>query len=380
MNTAHVPTLEIESLHDWSVRISGVDEIAGWVVQSVDLSQCGADLARVNPDGAIFLGCELPDGQVEDLRERGALIFPRLEHVPFDPYRGTLYGPAELHDAVLRGGRYVETTDARIHSWATSLPQPADLSASLAATLHDHAVTDALEELMNGIPPARTVGVMGGHAIQRGADAYVGAARLASQLTLAGFTVLTGGGPGAMEAANLGAHLAGQDAVLSDAVDHLARVPGYAGNETAWVRAAIELRAQVHATGQSVGIPTWYYGHEPTNVFATAVAKYFSNALREDILIQHCRGGIIYLPGAAGTVQEVFQAATSNYYSADDDQVCPMVFVGVEHWTRTLPAWPLITALGRGRTMGERLLLVDDVDEAADYLVGQANARRVASR
>ena len=75
--------------------------------------------------------------------------------------------------------------------------------------------------------------------------------------------------------------------------------------------------------------------------------------MREDILLRYCRGGIVYLPGAAGTVQEVFQAATANYYSADPEQVCPMVFVGVEHWTSKLPVWPLISALGQDRTMGE---------------------------
>lgn len=370
MNSAHVPTLEIESLAQWDEQIGDVAAIAGWVVQSVDLTDRGADLARVDPDAAIFLGCQLPDGQIEDLRERGALIFPRLEHVPFDPYRASLYQPAELYDSIFAGKLYTETTDAKIYTWATSLPQPTELNASLATTLHDHSITDALEELLNRTPPDRTVGMMGGHAVLRGSDTYVGAARLASRLTLAGCTVLTGGGPGAMEAANLGAHLAGQYSVLSHAIDRLAAAPSYAGNETVWVATALELRSQFRPTGRSLGIPTWYYGHEPSNVFATAIAKYFSNALREDILIRHCRGGMVYLPGAAGTVQEVFQTATANYYSADDDQICPMVFVGVEHWTKTLPVWPLITALGAGRTMGDRLLLVDDVDEAADYLVG----------
>lgn len=374
MNTAHVPTVEIESLVAWDARVAHVDAITGWVMQSVDLSDRAADLARVEVRGAIFLGCALPADLIDDLLEDGALIFPQLPSVPFDAYRASLYSPNELYDAVLAGELYTDTTDARIYGWAKSLPQPQALPASLAMTLHDHAITDAVEELLAGIAPKRTIGMMGGHAQQRGSDAYVGSARLASQLTLAGFTVLTGGGPGAMEAANLGARLAGQFAVLTQAINRLAEVPEYAGNETLWVATALEIRSQTHATGRSVGIPTWFYGHEPSNVFATAIAKYFSNALREDILLQHCRGGIVYLPGAAGTVQEVFQAATANYYSPDPDQVSPMVFVGVEHWTQQLPVWPLITALGRGRTMGERLLLVDDVDEAAAFLIDRLDS------
>ena len=66
-------------------------------------------------------------------------------------------------------------------------------------------ISDALDELLAG---ARVVGVMGGHAMARGTDAYAGAARLGRALARAGLTVATGGGPGAMEAANLGAYAA----------------------------------------------------------------------------------------------------------------------------------------------------------------------------
>ena len=371
MNTVHPPTLEIESLADWDAHIDGAEHIGGWVIQSVDLAARAADLARVRVDGALFLGCELPDESRDGLLERGALIFPRLPNLPFNPYRAMLYSPTELYDAVLAGRLYPQTRDAQIYGWARSVLEPTPLAESLAMTLHDHAITDALAEHLTGIAPTSIVGLMGGHAQQRGSDAYIGSARLAAQLTQAGFTILTGGGPGAMEAANLGARLAGQFAVLSEAIAQLGTTPDYAGAETLWVAAALQVLAQTRATGRSIGIPTWFYGHEPTNVFASTIAKYFSNALREDILLRYCRGGIVYLPGAAGTVQEVFQAATANYYSADPEQVCPMVFVGVEHWTSKLPVWPLISALGQDRTMGERLWLVDDVDDAVAHLIGQ---------
>ena len=111
-------------------------------------------------------------------------------------------------------------------------------------------------------------------------------------------------------------------------------------------------------------MPTWHYGHEPPNLFATAVAKYFRNALREAILLQVCDAGIVFLPGAGGTVQEVFQDACENYY-ATEDAVAPMVLVGRTYWTQTLPAWPLLQALARGRAMEEHIHLVDTVEEAA---------------
>src|SRR5699024_437859 len=83
-----------------------------------------------------------------------------------------------------------------------------------------------------------------------------------------------------------------------------------------------------------------------------------------------CRGGIIYLPGAAGTVQEVFQAVTENYYAADAGRIAPLVLVGRQHWTESLPVWPLLQALGRRRAMGAHIHCVDTVAEAVTTLVG----------
>lgn len=57
------------------------------------------------------------------------------------------------------------------------------------------------------------------------------------------------------------------------------------------------VRWPIASAGRSLSIPTWFYGHEPTNVFATEIAKYFSNALREDTLLHRCGGGVVFLPG-----------------------------------------------------------------------------------
>jgi len=114
--------------------------------------------------------------------------------------------------------------------------------------------------------------------------------------------------------------------------------------------------------------------HEPTNVFATEIAKYFFNALREDTLLHHCEGGVVYLPGQAGTVQEIFQAVTENFYAADASLVVPLILVGREYWTDVYPAWPLLQRLGAGRAMGELIYCVDGVKEAADLLTAGLNA------
>ncbi len=75
-----------------------------------------------------------------------------------------------------------------------------------------------------------------------------------------------------------------------------------------------------------LAVPTWLYGHEPANLFAGAIAKYFSNAIREDTLLRLARGGMVFAPGWAGTVQEVFQAATKAFYRTDGDSG-PLVFL-----------------------------------------------------
>jgi hypothetical protein len=45
--------------------------------------------------------------------------------------------------------------------------------------------------------------------------------------------------------------------------------------------------------------------------------------------------------------------------------VAPMVLVGRTYWTETLPAWPLLQSLARGRVMEDHVRLVDTVEEAA---------------
>jgi predicted Rossmann-fold nucleotide-binding protein len=337
--------VEIDSLAAFDDHVAGGVRMSGWVVQSLDLTDRSEALVASEPRGAVFLGCHFAPAVEAELRHRGALLFPRLPDLPFDPYRPGLYDAAALYGA----GTYADSPDAAIYSWSRA-QVPAPLAHTLAATLHDHAVTDALDDATAGIDGSRLVGVMGGHALRRGEPAYAAAAELGAQLTNAGRTVLTGGGPGAMEAANLGAYLSPWPEALGPALELLATAPTYGDGVNC------------------LSIPTWFYGHEPTNVFATGIAKYFANALREDTLLHRCRGGIVYLPGQAGTVQEIFQAVTENFYAADASLVAPMVLVGVEYWTTVYPAWPLLQRLAAGRPMGTVVHCVDTVEEAAGLL------------
>ncbi|MET0840447.1 MAG: LOG family protein [Marmoricola sp.] len=361
---------EIESLDDFDRAVERARHasrsMSGWEVQNLDLTSRADALEELDPAGALFLGCTIPDPVAERLRSRGALLFPDLPDLPFDPWRAELYTATELYDGLDRG--YEHTLDARVYAWARNPRHRQDLARLLASALHDSSIDDALGECMTG---RRTVGVMGGHALTRGDEAYADAARLGRGLADHGFTVATGGGPGAMEAANLGARLAEEDpAVLNQVLGDLGEVPSYRPDVTAWARVALTAVEGLSDSGRSLGIPTWHYGHEPPNPFASVVAKYFRNAIREDVLLEVSRAGIVFLPGAAGTVQEVFQAACTNYY-AQAHEVVPMVFVGEDYWRSTLPAWPLVDVLAAGRPFGARVRLVATTEEALGLLVDE---------
>jgi len=277
---------------------------------------------------------------------------------PVDPSRGTLYTPTELYDAT----PYADSLDARAYAWSREPPTP---QATLAQALHDHAIDQALTAWL---PGRRLVGVMGGHDLDRSSAGYADAARLGWMLGQE-YAVATGGGPGAMEAANLGCFLAGSSRDdLAQAVGSLAGVPSFRPSVDQWAAKAMTVADGV--TGRdTLGVPTWFYGHEPPNLFATAIAKYFRNAAREAILLQICEAGIVFLPGVGGTVQEIFQDACENYYAVPES-VAPMALVGRTYWTQTLPAWPLLKSLARGRAMEGNVHLVDTVDDAAE-LIGE---------
>ncbi|WGL53729.1 LOG family protein [Nocardioides sp. BP30] len=291
------------------------------------------------------------------VRHRPVPLAPPVARAPVDPERTTLYTPEELYDTPA----YVDSLDARAYSW--SREQHTRERARVRA-LHDFGIDEALDAWVAG---RHLVGVMGGHAAQRGDQTYRAAARLGHVLGRR-HVVATGGGPGAMEAANLGAWLATYPLeAVTTAIDGLAEVPGFAPSIQDWMVAAMTVRAGYAGGRQqptSLGIPTWFYGHEPPNVFCDAVAKYFRNATREAILLEICDAGIVFLPGAAGTVQEVFQDACENYY-ATPDRVAPMILLGRAYWTEVLPAWPLLQALAGESVMAGHVHLVDSVDEVA---------------
>jgi hypothetical protein len=96
------------------------ERLNGWFVQSVDLTERSGALLKVDPRGAVFLGCLFEPVAETHLRRSGALLFPRLPELPFDPYRTRPYDAAELYGS----GGYAVSPDAAVYAWAHGRPSP----------------------------------------------------------------------------------------------------------------------------------------------------------------------------------------------------------------------------------------------------------------
>lgn len=364
-----IDPVEIETLTELAALLADTDRsVAGATLQDLNLTDSMALATRLadrDLTGLVVLGGHYPDRVLAAMVRRGATVLAAAPGVPFNPYRAALYRATELYTDLEKG--YPATLDARCYRWNLLHLDSRDIPGAVFAGIHDTSITDALNELLAaaGRP---LVAVMGGHGTVRGSADYAVAADLGLRLSHTGAVVATGGGPGAMEAVNLGAAFGGRGrSDLDAALRQLGAVPSFV-DITRWARSALEVAAALAGdTLCSIGVPTWFYGHEPPNVFADQIAKYFSNALREDVLLARATGGVVVLPGAAGTVQEIFQAATRNYYAAGVLPP-PLVLVGNDYWRTTLPAWPLLQRLAAGRPMADRIAVCDTTEDAVRQL------------
>jgi len=374
--------IEIESLEDLRRHIEQERSLENAVVQGLDLTASSIEslLAGVSAEDACFLGCELTDAAEAHIRESGGTIFPGFVGVPFRPYRASLYTPGELMEGYERGTPSTrdDTRDARIYRYFKDRKRDgrdAPVMDALAFRIHDHAIDNALRDLLSPDDGAerRVVGIMGGHQLERDATLYRRVARLGWALTQQGFFVATGGGPGAMEAANLGAALASYEAdAVDDAVDLLAAAPHY--TDDAYLDRAFDVRERYPDRTESLAVPTWFYGHEPSNLFSTHVAKYFANSIREDGLLAIATYGVVYAPGSAGTIQEVFMDAAQNHYETFGP-ASPMVFLDETYWTETKPVFPLLKTLSEDTAYHECLTATDDVETAVSLIEAHASIR-----
>jgi uncharacterized protein (TIGR00730 family) len=151
-----------------------------------------------------------------------------------------------------------------------------------------------------------------------------------------GFAVITGGGPGAMEAANKGACEAG---------------------------------------GVSVGLGIELPWESGLNEWVDVGVNFRYFFARKTMFVKYSQGFIV-LPGGVGTLDELFEALTLVQTGKITD--FPIVLVGSSYWQGLLD-WMRDTSLANGTISQvdlDRLILTDDVDEAVALMVAAREAHR----
>lgn len=326
--------------------------------------------ARCSYVDCLFLGCRIPDVMRPMIGER-CYEFPEMP-MPFRVFPPQLYSADSLYEGYdPTDERTFETCyDTKVYRHYINRGKQAPcIRETMARYLHDHSISDALHDLLDQFDERMPVAIMGGHALARTEPSYAQVARISKRLTEQGCVMMSGGGPGAMEATHLGAWFAGRsDEELNDALALLSVAPTF--KDAGWLSTAFRVMRAYPRKSEvvSVGIPTWFYGHEPATPFATHIAKYFENSIREDGLLALAKGGVIYAPGSAGTMQEIFQDGAQNHYKTFGFS-SPMIFLGSDYWTRQMPVYPLLSDLQeRGKYRNLLLAITDDETKVVDQI------------
>ena len=358
--------IEIESLSEFYEE---APDLRNKAVQAIDFSEERIEVGTLKMHNTIFLGCRFANDQVAlDLQAAGAVVFPGFDGLPYNPYRAGLYtvdelmaGYDEANDQSVDMQIYEHFSHHRTHG--------TDIIEALSQRIHDHAIDNALYALLEGRDDGvvkKPVGIMGGHGTSRSDESFRKVAEIARSLTRKGYFVMSGGGPGIMEATNLGAWMAPYaDENLTDALEMLAVAPTF--RDKGFTPAAAAVVAKYPDGADSLAIPTWFYGHEPSNLFSRHIAKYFANSLREDGLLAVATSGVVYAKGSAGTMQEVFMDLCQNHY-ATFKYISPMVFLDRQYYEEETLVFPMLQRFAAGKKYEDYLGAFDEVDDVVAFI------------
>ena len=356
------------------VELPAPDEsgrIDHYVFQYINFNQAPQYVAaRHRFTDCCFFGCDIP-AKMEDEIGSSCLVFPRMG-MTYNVFRSHLYNGDSLYVGYdpENEDTFSSCFDQRVYSeYIQQGKQTGNIKETLARSLHDHAIADAMGDFLSRFEERQVVAVMGGHALKRTDESFKKVAYISKVLSEKGKLMASGGGPGAMEATHFGAWMAGRKMEeFEDALEMISIAPTF--RDPGWLKSAFEVRKKYpQEKYRSLGIPTWFYGHEPATPFATDIAKYFMNSVREDILLSAAKGGIIYSPGSAGTLQEIFQDAAQNHYQSMG-YPSPMVFLGEDYYSRDVPVYPMLeNLLSKGFYNSLLLSITDDADEAISNIM-----------
>lgn len=365
----------VHNINEWEELVAQTKDLTNKVIQDINFIRHDINWEEYNLCNTSFLGCKFRQHRAIHLIERGAFIYPKFEAVPYNPYRGKLYTWQELMEGYDPNND--QSIDLKIYKHFKKHKYNPSVSEALAQRLHDLSIDDGLRRILEyddeGMTKRKVVGFMGGHSTARNSEFYNETAKAAKLATSKGYFVVSGGGPGIMEAANLGAYMANySDEDLMNAIHILADLDFVDENKTEYLAKNYMTNAKkvldlYPNAAESLAIPTWFYGHEPSNLFATNIAKYFSNSIREDMLLTISLFGLVYAPGSAGTTQEIFQEAAQNHYGTSG-YYSPMIFLSKKRYVEDTSIYSVLHQLSTGRPYKDLLFLTDSSDLAIDFI------------
>ena len=222
--------VEVENHEALMKLIEAGGTLRHYAFQGTDFEPC-MDLARkCRYSDCLFLG----GFGVEKLRDRmddTCAIFPRFQGLPFRVFRSGLYNAASLYEGYRPGDpdSYEDCFDSKVYRhYLNAGKQTGDIKETLARILHDHSMNDGLDDFLRSFDEKSIVGIMGGHGISRSDESFRKVVLISRKLTEEGSLMVSGGGPGAMEATHLGAWMAGRsDEDVEEALKILSAAPSY---------------------------------------------------------------------------------------------------------------------------------------------------------
>jgi len=173
------------------------------------------------------------------------------------------------------------------------------------------------------------IAVFGSARTRRDEAAYADGVEIGRRLVEAGFAVITGGGPGAMEAANKGAHQAG---------------------------------------GVSVGLGIELPFETGLNDYVDLGLNFRYFFARKTMFVKYSQGFVV-LPGGLGTLDELFEALT--LVQTQKVTSFPVILVGSDYWSGLL-GWLRDTAAASGKIAEADLGMIevtDDLDLVVERMV-----------
>jgi len=183
-------------------------------------------------------------------------------------------------------------------------------------------------ETMSRVSPAVTV--FGSARTRRSDPYYKTAVQLGGQLAKHKIPVITGGGPGIMEAANKGAAL---------------------------------------GKGTSVGLNIELPHEQSGNGFAN-LPVHFHYFFARKVCFAKYSIGFVFMPGGFGTLDELFEVLT--LVQTERIPKFPLILIGRKHWAGLL-RWMKAELLDRNQYIGagdlKLLTLTDDVNEAVEVIL-----------